>query len=57
MFEAANWEKQMKPILPGICFKLCSNGKGCPTCVSNCVQTIHIFASNYHLMVNGLTKF
>ena len=49
-FKTANCEKQMKPILSGICFKLCLNCKGCPTCVSNCVKTSHISDSNCHLV-------
>ena len=48
MFKTANCEKQMKPILSGIYFKLCLNCKGCPTCVSNCVKTSHISDPNCH---------
>ena len=55
MFETANCEKQMKPILSGICFKLCLNCKGCPTCVSNCVKTSHISDSNCHLVAHRLS--
>ena len=55
MFETANCEKQMKPILSGICFKLCLNCKGCPTCVSNCVKTSHISDSYCHLVAHRLS--